>query len=51
MERFKQTIAKLENEIAELRQFQTKIQGSLPEKSDIHYCTSTQELVNMPWMK
>ena len=43
MERFKQTIAKLENDIAELRQFQTKIQGSKPSKCDVHYCTSTQE--------
>lgn len=43
MERFKQTIAKLENDIAELRQFQTKIQGSKPSKGDVHYCTSTQE--------
>jgi hypothetical protein len=43
MERFKQTIAKLENDIAELKQFQTKIQGSTQTKGDIHYCTGTQE--------
>jgi hypothetical protein len=43
MERFKQTIAKLENDVAELKQFQTKIQGSTQTKGDIRYCTSTQE--------
>ena len=43
MERFKQTIAKLENDVAELKQFQTKIQGSTQSKGDIHYCTGTQE--------
>jgi len=43
MERFKQTIVKLENEVAELKQFQTKIQGSTQTKGDIHYCTGTQE--------
>ena len=43
MERFKQTIAKLENDVAELKQFQTKIQGSAQSKGDIHYCTGTQE--------
>jgi hypothetical protein len=43
MEKLKQTIYKLENEVSELRQFQTKLQGSLPAKGDIHYCTSSQE--------
>jgi hypothetical protein len=43
MERFKQTIAKLETDIAELKQFQTKIQGSTQSKGDVHYCASTQE--------
>jgi hypothetical protein len=43
MERFKQTIAKLENEVAELKQFQTKIQGSTQKKGDIHYCTGSHE--------
>ena len=43
MERFKQTIAKLENDVAELKQFQTKIQGSTQSSGDIHYCTGAQE--------
>jgi hypothetical protein len=43
MERLKQTIAKLETDIAELKQFQTKIQGSTQSKGDVHYCASTQE--------
>jgi hypothetical protein len=43
MERFKQTITKLENDVFELKQFQTKIQGSTQSKGDIHYCTGTQE--------
>jgi hypothetical protein len=43
MERFKQSIAKLENEVAELKQFQIKIQGSLPASGHIHYCTGAQE--------
>jgi hypothetical protein len=43
MERLKQTIAKLENDVAELKHFQTKIQGSTQSKGDLHYCTSTQE--------
>lgn len=43
MEKLKQTIYKLENEVSELRQFQTKLQGSLPTKGDIHYCTGAQE--------
>jgi hypothetical protein len=43
MERFKQTIAKLETDIAELKQFQTKIQGSKQSKGDIHYSAGTQE--------
>lgn len=43
MERFKQTILKLENEITELKQFQTKIQGSTQSKGDVHYCSSSQE--------
>ena len=43
MERFKQTISKLENDIAELKQFQTKIQGSTQSKGDVHYSASTQE--------
>ena len=43
MERFKQTIAKLETDIAELKQFKTKIQGSTQSSGDIHYCTGAQE--------
>ena len=44
MERFKQTIAKLENDVAELRQFQKEVKGSVPvAKLDIHYSTSSQE--------
>lgn len=43
MERFKQTIAKLEDDIAELKQFQTKIQGSTQSSGEIHYCTGAQE--------
>jgi len=43
MERFKRTIAVLENDVAELKQFQTKIQGSTQSKGDVHYCTSSQE--------
>ena len=43
MERFKQTIAKLENDVAELRQFQKEVKGSIQAKSDIHYSTSSQE--------
>ena len=43
MERFKQTISKLENDVAELRQFQKEVKGSGPAKADVHYCTSTQE--------
>ena len=43
MERFKQTISKLENDVAELRQFQKEVNGSGPAKADVHYCTSTQE--------
>jgi len=37
MDCFKQTIAQLENNVAELKQFQTNI------KSNIQYCTGTQE--------
>ena len=43
MERFKQTIAKLENDVAELRQFQKEVKGSVAATADVHYCTSTQE--------
>ena len=44
MERFKQTIATLVNDVAELKQFQTKIQGDTPQsKGVVHYCTSNQE--------
>ena len=43
MERFKRTIAKLEDDIAELKQFQAKIQGSTQSSGDIHYCTGAQE--------
>ena len=43
MELLKKTITKLENDVAELKQFQTKIQGSTQSKSDIHYCTGAQE--------
>ena len=43
MDKFKQTIARLEHDVSELKQFQTKLQGSLPEKGDVHYCTSSQE--------
>jgi hypothetical protein len=43
MERFKQTITKLETDIAELKQFQIKILGSTQSSGDIHYCTGAQE--------
>ena len=43
MERFKQTIARLENDVAELRQFQKEVKGFVQVKADIHYCTSSQE--------
>lgn len=43
MERLKQTIYRLENDVAELKEFKTKIQGSLQAKNDVHYCTSSQE--------
>lgn len=43
MELLKKTITKLENDVAELKQFQTKIQGSTQSKGDIHYCTGAQE--------
>jgi hypothetical protein len=43
MERFKQTITKLENDVSELKQFKTKIQGSTQSSGDIHYCTGAQE--------
>jgi hypothetical protein len=43
MERFKQTITKLENDVSELKQFQIKIQGSTQSSGDIHYCTGAQE--------
>jgi len=43
MERFKQTIAKLENDVAELRQFQKEVKGFVQVKSDVHYSTSSQE--------
>jgi hypothetical protein len=43
MERFKQTITKLEDDICELKKFQTKIQGSTQSRGDIHYLTGTQE--------
>ena len=43
MEKLKQTIYKVENEVAELKLFQTKLQGSLPEKGGVHYCTGAQE--------
>ena len=48
MERFKQTIAKLETDIAELKHFQTKIQGSTQSSGDIHYCTGAQEFGEYP---
>ena len=43
MEWFKRTIAKLEDDIAELKQFQAKIQGSTQSSGEIHYCTGAQE--------
>jgi hypothetical protein len=48
MERFKQTIAKLETDDSELKQFQTKIQGSTQSTGDIHYCTGAQEFGEYP---
>lgn len=39
MEQIKQTIAKLENDVAELKQIQTYANT----KGDLHYCTATQE--------
>ena len=43
MEQIKQTIAKLENDVADLKQIQTKIQTYANTKGDLHYCTGTQE--------
>uniref|UniRef100_A0A6C0DBE6 Uncharacterized protein n=1 Tax=viral metagenome TaxID=1070528 RepID=A0A6C0DBE6_9ZZZZ len=43
MEEFKQTIAKLENDVTELKQFQTKIQVYANTKGDLHYCIGMQE--------
>jgi len=43
MERFKQSIVQLENDVAELKRFQKELKGSTPTVGDIHYCTSTQE--------
>ena len=43
MELLKKTITKLEDDVSELKQFKTKIQGSMPSRGDIHYCTGTQE--------
>jgi hypothetical protein len=43
MEKFKQNFYKLENEVAELKLFQTKIQGSSQSNGNIHYCASSQE--------
>ena len=34
---------KLENDVSELKQFQTKIQGSIQSSGDRHYCTGAQE--------
>ena len=43
MERLKQTIAKLENDVSELKQYQIKIQGFTQSTGEIHYCTGAQE--------
>lgn len=43
MERFKQTIAKLEKDVAELKQFQQETRGSPPSKGDTHISTGSQE--------
>ena len=43
MELLKKTIMKLEDDVSELKQFKTRIQGSMPSRGDINYCTSTQE--------
>lgn len=43
MELLKKTITKLEDDVSELKQFKTKIQGSMPSRGDIHYCTGAQE--------
>lgn len=43
MERLKQTIAKLENDVAELKEFKTKIRGSTQSNGTIHYCAASQE--------
>jgi len=43
MERLKQTITKLEDDVSELKQFKTKIHGSMPSRGNIHYCTGAQE--------
>jgi hypothetical protein len=48
MERFKNAVVKLESEVAELKQFQAKIQGSLPLKTEVHYCTPSQEFGEYP---
>jgi hypothetical protein len=43
MELLKKTITKLEDDVSELKEFKTKIQGSMPSRGDIHYCTGAQE--------
>ncbi len=43
MERFKQTIASLEKEVANLKETLKTIKGCPPSKSDIHYATSSSE--------
>ena len=43
MERFKQSIATLEKEVADLKQTIQSIKGSPPAKGDTHYVTSSQE--------
>jgi len=48
MELLKKTITKLEDDVSELKQFKTKIQGSMPSRGDIHYCTGTQEFGEYP---
>jgi hypothetical protein len=43
MDRLKQTIARLEKEVDELKQFQKKTMGIPPSNGNLHYSTSSQE--------
>lgn len=43
MDRLKQTMARLENDVNELKQFRDKTVGIPPSTGVVHYCTSSQE--------